>query len=113
MIRNYVIGFVASLTLTLIAFSLVYFRIISGTELLVAIGILAIIQAIVQLNYFLHLCSEAKPRLRLMTFLFMFLILAIIVGGSIWIMHNLNYNMMRMTPAEKNYYMNSQRDKGF
>jgi cytochrome o ubiquinol oxidase operon protein cyoD len=113
MIRSYVIGFVASLSLTLVAFGCVYFNILSGMQLLIVIGLLAIVQAIIQLNYFLHLGSEAKPRLRLMTFLFMFLILIIIVGGSIWIMHNLNYNMMQMTPEQKDYYMNSQRDKGF
>ena len=113
MIRSYVIGFVSSLLLTILAFVCVQFQLLSGTQLLLAIGVLAIIQAIVQLYYFLHLGSEAKPRLRLMTFLFMFLILLIIVGGSIWIMHHLNYSMMQMTPSEKDYYMNSQRDKGF
>lgn len=113
MIRSYVIGFVGSLILTIVAFVCVQYELLEGTQLLIAIGVLAAIQAIVQLYYFLHLGSEAKPRVRLMTFSFMFLILLIIVGGSVWIMHHLNYNMMQMTPSEKNYYMNSQRDKGF
>jgi predicted RNA-binding protein associated with RNAse of E/G family len=40
-------------------------------------------------------------------------ILVIVVGGSIWIMNNLNYNMMQMSPTEKTNYMMTQHDKGF
>ena len=105
MIRGYVIGFIASLLLTIGAFVCVQFQLLSGASLLIVIGVFAILQAIVQLYYFLHLGSEVKPRIRLLTFLFMFLILLIIVGGSIWIMQHLNYNMMQMTPNEKDFYI--------
>jgi len=30
---------------------------------------------------------------------------AILVGGSIWIMYHLNYNMMDMSPQEQSQYM--------
>jgi cytochrome o ubiquinol oxidase operon protein cyoD len=113
MMRAYSIGFLGSVVLTVIAFVCVQFKLLEGLELLLVIGGLAALQAVVQLYYFMHLGSEEKPRIKLITFLFMFIILLIIVGGSIWIMHHLNYNMMEMTPSEKDYYMNTQRDKGF
>jgi cytochrome o ubiquinol oxidase subunit IV len=113
MIIKYVIGFVASVVLTLAAYVSVEYGLSSGAALLAVVAVLAIMQAIVQLYFFLHLGEEAKPRVRFLTFSFMTLILVIIVGGSLWIMHNLNYNMMQMTPNEKEYYMTTQRDKGF
>lgn len=113
MIRAYTIGFVLSLILTLLAFFSVQNQLFVGSLLLAILGLLAVIQAIVQLYYFLHLGEDAKPRVRLLTFSFMILILLIIVGGSLWIMHNLNYNMMQMTPTEKDLYMLEQKDKGF
>jgi hypothetical protein len=38
--------------------------------------------------------------------------LVVIVAGSLWIMNNLNYNMM-MTPEQMDAYMSKQREKGF
>lgn len=112
-LKHYTIGFVASLLLTLGAYFLVVGHYASGTTLLLALGVLAIVQMIVQLNYFLHLGAEARPRYRLASFLFMALILVIIVVGSIWVMSHLDYNMMNMAPEQKEQYMLKQFDKGF
>lgn len=113
MIIKYVIGFIASIVLTCAAYVSVEYGLTNGALLIALLAIFAILQAIVQLYFFLHLGEEAKPRIQLLTFGFTTLILVIIVGGSLWIMHNLNYNMMQMTPIEKDYYMTTQRDKGF
>ena len=43
---------------------------------------------------YLHLGLESKPRWNLMMFLFMVLLIFVLVGGSMWIMYNLNYNVM-------------------
>ena len=80
-------GFFASLALILVA----YFFALGYPLLLVS---LAIVQGIVQLIFFLHLGIETKPRWNLMIFLFMILIMVVILGGSIWIMRELNYNLM-------------------
>ncbi len=52
------------------------------------------LQAILQLIFFLHLGLESKPRWNLIMFLFTVLLIFIIVLGTLWIMYNLNYNLM-------------------
>ena len=111
-IKKYTVGFVLSLLLTAAAYLLTV-NSSAGIWLLVGLGVLALVQMIVQLQFFLHLGEETKPRYKLVTFVFMSVILLIIVVGSIWIMQNLDYNMMHMTPNEKTQYMLTQHDKGF
>jgi cytochrome o ubiquinol oxidase subunit IV len=111
--KSYIIGFISSLALTLIAYFIVVMGEVSGLTLILLLAGLALVQMIVQLNYFLHLGAEAKPRYRLASFIFMAVILFIVVAGSVWIMHHLDSNMMNMTPDAKDDYMKSQFDKGF
>ena len=104
---SYVIGFVTSVILTIAAYVLVTQHLIAGWILIGVISALAIVQCLVQLFVFLHLKDEEKPRWKLGVMLFMLLVLCIIVGGSMWIMHSLNYRMM-MTPQQMQDYMNKQ-----
>jgi cytochrome o ubiquinol oxidase operon protein cyoD len=92
--KAYVIGFSASLILTIIAFLLVYLNGLTGYPIILTLSGLALTQAIVQLLFFLHLGREAKPRWETMIFLFMVLVLLIIVLGTLWIMYDLNNRMM-------------------
>ncbi len=89
-VANYVIGFVSSIILTLLAYTLVVNQVFSGWNLAYAIIGLALIQLIVQLRYFLHLGQESEPRWNLLLFDFMLIIVVIVVIGSIWIMQNLH-----------------------
>jgi len=93
-LTTYVTGFLLSVMLTLAA----YFTAVDGALAPRSIGIvvvgLAIAQLLVQLVFFLHLGRETKPRHQLLVFCFTLVVLAIVVYGSIWIMDNLNYNMM-------------------
>ena len=93
-LKSYITGFVLSLFLTLLSFFIVTYQIISGWQLLVTISIIATYQALVQLFLFLHLNSKEKPRWNLILFLFMSLILAVILFGSLWVMNHLDYRMM-------------------
>jgi cytochrome o ubiquinol oxidase subunit IV len=93
-VKAYAIGFVISLLLTSISFLLVVFKVLSGKNLIFTIVTLALVQAVCQLLLFLHLGQEDKPRWETITFYFMFLILSIIVGGSLWIMSDLNDRVM-------------------
>lgn len=113
MLLRYWIGFVTSLVLTLGAYILASGRIVSGIELIIVLGGLALVQMLVQLVFFLHLADETRPRFRLVSFGFMTIILVIVVAGSLWIMYHLNRNMMDMNSREKDSYMTSQKDKGF
>ena len=107
---NYFIGFVLSIVLTLLA----YFAVTNhwfGTGATAAfIVALALVQFAVQLLFFLHLAQEDGPRWRLGTLVFMAIIVIILVAGSIWIMNNLNYNMLHLSPAQQNTYL--QQNEG-
>lgn len=97
--RPYFIGFTLSLVLTTAAFGVTKQQIYSqGTAydpilLSICLVFFAILQLIVQLLFFFHLGRESKPRLNTVSFLFMLMVVGIIALGSLWIMHNLNYNM--------------------
>jgi cytochrome o ubiquinol oxidase operon protein cyoD len=85
----------------------------SAWWLLPLLGVLALTQMVVQLMFFLHLGDETSPRYKTISFSFMGGIMFIVVAGSLWIMANLDANMMHMTPKEKSDYMMTQHDKGF
>ena len=102
-LSSYVVGFGLSVLLTLLAFGLVTQHLLAGNAALLAIGGLAILQFAVQVLCFLHLAGELKPRLKLMVFGFMLMVVLILVGGSIWIMNNLSYNMQ--APAQQLKYL--------
>ena len=86
-----VIGFVLSLLLIAAAF-------LSAPSSLPMIKpllfVLAVVQATLQLIFFMHLGIEEKPRWNLITFCLLVLMIIIIVVGSIWIMYHLDYNVM-------------------
>ncbi|MCB1114197.1 MAG: cytochrome o ubiquinol oxidase subunit IV [Chlamydiia bacterium] len=92
--RTYAIGFLSSIILTLISFSLVYFELMSGVQLGFVLGGLALVQAIIQVRYFLHLGEEGSPFWETIIFAFMILILLIVVLGTLWIMFDLHTRVM-------------------
>lgn len=108
---NYVIGFILSLLLTGTAYLAVTNQLFAGGMLITVIIGLAIAQVLVQLFFFLHLGHETKPRWKLVTLLFMLVVLFILVFGSLWIMQNLDYHMMPKHEVED--YMIEQNKKGF
>lgn len=111
-VANYIAGFASALILTLAAFWLVTSRVVDGVWLVAALIGLAIVQLTVQLVFFLHVGNESRPRWNFTALIFMLIMLIVIVAGSLWIMNNLNYNMM-MTPEQMEDYMKVQREKGF
>jgi cytochrome o ubiquinol oxidase operon protein cyoD len=92
--KSYILGFVLSILLTLAAYFMTTNQVLQKDLLLWGVILIGIIQALIQLVLFLHLGKEPKPRLNFLTFLFMLSVVIIITGGSLWIMANLNYNMM-------------------
>ncbi len=93
-LKTYVVGFFLSIVLTFLAYFATQEQWMSGWPLIVLLMTLGLFQAAIQLIFFLHLNSEAKPRWNLMTCLFMGLVVLIIVAGTLWIMHTLNVNVM-------------------
>ena len=110
--RRYVAGFVGSLACTVAAFLIVDRHLLSLWPSVLAVAGLALLQFGLQMELFLHVGEELRPRWRLLAFSFMTLVVLILVGGSIWIMYNLNYRMARPTQQQITSYMNAQ-DGGF
>ncbi len=93
-VRAYLIGFSASLVLTGSAFFIVIAKLLSGPILVYTLVGLALVQAIIQLLFFLHVGQEAKPRWETVVFGFMVMVLLILALGSLWIMNDLNDRVM-------------------
>lgn len=102
--KSHLTGFLLSLLLTLATYFIVVEKMLSGTVILIAISALAVIQATIQLFYFLHIGQEKKPHWKLTVFLFMLIVVVVIVFGSLWIMNNLNYNVMPTHMETDVYY---------
>ncbi|MGK5595647.1 MAG: cytochrome o ubiquinol oxidase subunit IV [Parachlamydiaceae bacterium] len=98
--RSYVVGFLSSLILTLISFSLVVYRPLDPITSIFSIVILALIQGSLQLWFFLHVGQEDAPKWETMTFYSMLGVLLIISIGSLWIMNDLNARMMPDMPMD-------------
>ncbi len=92
---SYLAGFVLSVALTAVAFVLVMTSALPSTAALVAVTVLAVSQIAVHLVFFLHLGRSEEQRWRVVLFVYTLIILAILVGASIWIMHHLDlYHML-------------------
>ncbi len=102
---SYVVGFCLSIILTLLAYFSVDKHWFSRTTTIAFITILALVQFVVQMLFFLHLSQESRPRWRLIVLGFMAVIVVIIVSGSLWIMNNLNYNMRNLSPGQQKTYL--------
>lgn len=92
--KGYIIGFIASLVLTIIPFYFAYTGVLSREATIEILIITAVLQLLVHLVYFLHMDSSEKGRFNALSFAFTAVIVFIVIAGSIWIMWNLNHNMM-------------------
>lgn len=94
-IKEYVIGFGLSVILTAIPFWLVMNGVIADkTTAALIITAFAAVQIVVHMIYFLHMSGKIEGGWNLMALLFTFLLVAIILAGSLWVMFHLNANMM-------------------
>ncbi|WP_110666685.1 cytochrome o ubiquinol oxidase subunit IV [Salinicola halophilus] len=93
-LKTYLWGFGLAAVLTLIPFGLAVFTPIATATLYWVIGVCALIQIVVHFRFFLHITLSRNTREDLQLILFTVLILAIMVGGTIWILFNLYYRMM-------------------
>jgi len=89
-VRSYVIGFVLSVVLTAAAFGLA----LGPTESIIAIAVLAFIQILVHLVFFLHMNTSSSQRWNLISLGFAVLVAVILIGGTLWVLHNVGAHMM-------------------
>ncbi len=94
---GYITGFVLSIALTLLPLGMIWMHNSGGHafpshEVLFGSFVLfAVLQLFVQLYFFLHIGDEARPRWNLQALVFALLVVAIVVGGTLWIMDNLSH----------------------
>jgi cytochrome o ubiquinol oxidase operon protein cyoD len=100
-VKSYVTGFWLSLALTVLSFGTVMGGLVPHGMMLGAITIFAVAQLLVQLVFFLHLGTAPEQRNNTMIFGLTIFLIATIVSGSLWVIHNANVNMMptQMTPG--------------
>ena len=95
-----IIGYITGLALAILLTATSFF--VANTDLVwqpsipVAIIVLAIAQMGVHLVFFLHITTGADNTNNVMALAFGILIVILVIGGSLWIMANLNHNMMPM-----------------
>jgi cytochrome o ubiquinol oxidase operon protein cyoD len=100
-ILGYLVGLAFAVLLTATSFF------IAGTDLVwqpsipVALVVLAIAQMGVHLVFFLHITTGADNTNNVLALAFGVLIVLLVMAGSIWIMANLNHNMMPMDQLMK------------
>lgn len=92
-LKSYVIGFCLSIILTIIPFALVMTAALPVLYIVIAILIFAILQIMVHVVFFLHLHIASSQYWNWTALIYTVILIAIIVGASIWIMYHLNLNM--------------------
>lgn len=93
-LRSSVVGFILSLFLTVVPFALVMSGRMSRTIAVAGVVSAALVQIAVHLKFFLHLRDSPSAHWDILAAIVTVLIIILFVGGSLWIMHNLNYRMM-------------------
>lgn len=89
-----ILGLVLSVLLTVTIYRYTVVKQLEGLELNLTVLASGLLLALIQLIFFLHLGMESKPHWNTITFLFTLLVAIIIIGGSLWIMSNLSYDVM-------------------
>ncbi|WP_311946537.1 cytochrome o ubiquinol oxidase subunit IV [Halomonas piscis] len=93
-VKTYVTGLTLSIVLTVIPFAAVMSGAFNTATTVLVIVAMAIAQILVQLVMFMHMNTKSDEGWNLTSFVFTLTILALVVGGSLWIMHHLHLNMM-------------------
>lgn len=99
-IRNSNLGLGFSVILTVAAFILAGSQIIYGPAVPVALIVLAIAQMGVHLVFFLHITTGPDNTNNVLALAFGTLLVFLIIAGTMWIMANMNSNMMSVPMDE-------------
>ena len=95
-IRTYLIGLGLAVLMTIASFWAARTHLIYGPGISVAIVVLAIAQMGIHLVFFLHITTAPDNTNNVLALAFGILIACLVIFGSLWIMANLNHNMLPM-----------------
>jgi cytochrome o ubiquinol oxidase subunit IV len=93
-VLSYLLGLGLAALLTAASFWAVSTHLIYGPGVPVAVLVLAVAQMGIHLVFFLHITTAPDNTNNILALAFGTLIVCLVVFGSIWIMANLNHNMM-------------------
>ena len=100
-IVSYVVGLVLAGALTVVSFYITRGSLFWAPSIPTALIVLAIAQMGVHLVFFLHITSGPDSTNNVLALAFGVLIVFLIIAGSLWIMANLNHNMLPMDQIMK------------
>ena len=95
-LRGYLIGLGLATLITVVAFLVARTTLVWQPSIPVALFVLAVAQMGVHLAFFLHITTGPDNTNNVLALAFGVLIVLLLVVGSLWIMSNLNHNMMPM-----------------
>jgi cytochrome o ubiquinol oxidase operon protein cyoD len=95
-VLGYLVGLALAILLTATSFYVAGTDLVWAPSIPVALVVLAIAQMGVHLVFFLHITTGADNTNNVMALAFGILIVFLVIAGSLWIMANLNHNMMPM-----------------
>jgi cytochrome o ubiquinol oxidase subunit IV len=95
-ITTYVVGLGLAVLLTAVSFFVSGTSLVWGPSIPVALVVLAIAQMGVHLVFFLHITTGPDNVNNVMALAFGVLIVLLLLTGSLWIIGNMNHNMMTM-----------------
>jgi cytochrome o ubiquinol oxidase operon protein cyoD len=95
-VAGYLVGLALAGLLTATSFYIVGSNLVWAPSIPVALVVLAVAQMGVHLVFFLHITTGPDNTNNVMALAFGVLIVVLVIGGSLWIMANLNHNMMPM-----------------
>jgi cytochrome o ubiquinol oxidase operon protein cyoD len=94
-LNSYIIGFVLAVILTAIPFWLVMNHVIEkSTTAGIVLLVLAAVQVVVHMVYFLHMNSKSEGGWTILALIFTLTLVVILLAGSVWVMYHMNQNMM-------------------
>lgn len=95
-VRTYLLGLILAIGLTAASFWATQTRLIYGPSVPIAISVLALAQMGIHLVFFLHITTAPDNTNNVLALAFGFLIVCIVVLGSLWIMTHLSQNVHSM-----------------
>jgi cytochrome o ubiquinol oxidase operon protein cyoD len=100
-IRGYLIGLVLASALSALSFYIARSTLVWTPSIPIALSVLALAQIGVHLVFFLHITTGKDSINNVLALAFGILIVMLLVFGSLWIMSNLNQNMLPMEELMK------------
>jgi cytochrome o ubiquinol oxidase operon protein cyoD len=100
-LRGYLIGLALATLLSAVSFYIARSTLVWAPSIPIALSVLALAQMGVHLVFFLHITADKDSVNNVLALAFGVLIVMLLVFGSLWIMMNLNQNMLPMDQIMK------------